>query len=70
MELTYRSKGRQKLNKFAYALILGGGLGNLFDRVWHGFVVDMIDFYGGNWHFETFNLAHSVICIGAALIVL
>jgi hypothetical protein len=34
----------QKLNNIAYALIIGGALGNLFDRLWHGFVVDMIDF--------------------------
>jgi signal peptidase II len=42
----------------------------LFDRLWHGFVVDMIDFYVGDWHFATFNLADTAICIGAALIVL
>ena len=68
--LMYRSKATQKLNNIAYALIIGGALGNLFDRLWHGFVVDMIDFYVGNWHFATFNLADTAICIGAALIVL
>lgn len=68
--MTYRAKASQKLNNIAYALIIGGALGNLFDRLWHGFVVDMIDFYVGNWHFATFNLADSAICIGAALIVL
>ena len=70
MVLMYRSKATQKLNNIAYALIIGGALGNLFDRLWHGFVVDMIDFYVGDWHFATFNLADSAICIGAALIVL
>ena len=54
----------------ALALVLGGALGNLFDRLWHGFVVDMIDFYVGDWHFATFNLADTAICIGAALVVL
>ena len=68
--LMSRSKATQKLNNIAYALIIGGALGNLFDRLWHGFVVDMIDFYVGDWHFATFNLADSAICIGAALIVL
>ena len=68
--LMYRSKATQKLNNIAYALIIGGALGNLFDRLWHGFVVDMIDFYVGDWHFATFNLADTAICIGAALIVL
>lgn len=68
--MMYRGSARQKLNNIAYALIIGGALGNLFDRMWHGFVVDFIDFYVGNWHFATFNLADSAICIGAALIVL
>lgn len=68
--MMYRSKACQKLNNIAYALIIGGALGNLFDRLWHGFVVDMIDFYVGNWHFATFNLADTAICIGAALVVL
>ncbi len=49
--LMYRSKATQKLNNIAYALIIGGALGNLFDRLWHGFVVDMIDFYVGDRHF-------------------
>lgn len=53
--LMYRSKASQKLNNIAYAMIIGGALGNLFDRLWHGFVVDMIDFYVGDWHFATFN---------------
>ena len=54
----------------ALSAIFGGALGNYIDRLWHGFVVDMIDFYVGDWHFATFNLADSAICIGAALIVL
>ena len=61
--MMYRSKATQKLNNIAYALIIGGALGN-------GFVVDMIDFYVGDWHFATFNLADTAICVGAALIVL
>ena len=65
-----RATATQTLNKIAYALIIGGALGNLFDRLWHGFVVDMIDFYVGDWHFATFNLADTAICVGAALIVL
>ena len=68
--MMYRSRATQKLNNIAYALIIGGALGNLFDRLWHGFVVDMIDFYVGDWHFATFNLADTAICVGAALIVL
>ncbi|MGY0160049.1 signal peptidase II [Edwardsiella tarda] len=68
--MMYRNTASDRLNNIAYALIIGGALGNLFDRLWHGFVVDMIDFYVGNWHFATFNLADTAICIGAALVVL
>lgn len=68
--MMYRAKAHQKLNHIAYALIIGGALGNLFDRLWHSFVVDMIDFYVGDWHFATFNLADTAICSGPALIVL
>jgi signal peptidase II len=68
--MMYRSQAQQKLNNIAYAFIIGGALGNLFDRLWHGFVVDFIDFYVGDWHYPTFNLADSFICVGAAMIVL
>lgn len=68
--MMYRSRGDQKLTNIAYAMIIGGALGNLFDRAWHGFVVDFVDFYLGDWHFATFNIADCGICIGAALIVL
>lgn len=68
--MMYRSEASKKLNNIAYALIVGGALGNLFDRAYHGFVVDFIDFYVGNWHFATFNIADCGICVGAALIVL
>ncbi|NIG62812.1 MAG: lipoprotein signal peptidase [Serratia symbiotica] len=68
--MMYRSRAQQKLNNIAYAFIIGGALGNLFDRLWDGFVVDFIDFYIGYWHYPTFNLADSFICVGAAMIVL
>ncbi|WP_241610442.1 signal peptidase II [Rosenbergiella epipactidis] len=68
--MMYRSRAEQKLANIAYAMIIGGALGNLFDRAWHGFVVDFIDFYIGDWHFATFNIADCGICVGAALIVL
>lgn len=67
--MMYRARATQRLNNIAWALIIGGALGNLSDRLWHGFVVDMIDFYLGAWHFATFNLADSAICIGAALVI-
>ncbi|KFD20604.1 MULTISPECIES: signal peptidase II [Tatumella] len=68
--MMYRNRASQRLTNIAYALIIGGALGNLLDRFWHGFVVDFIDFYVGNWHFATFNIADCGICIGAALVIL
>ncbi|MDI5840689.1 signal peptidase II [Shewanella xiamenensis] len=58
-----------KLN-LAYTLVIGGALGNLIDRLMHGFVVDFIDFYWGKSHYPAFNIADSAIFIGAVLIIL
>ncbi len=65
-----KAKQTEKLNNIAYALIIGGALGNVFDRVTHGFVVDYLDFFWGNYHWPAFNLADATICIGAGLIIL
>jgi signal peptidase II len=61
---------QEKWNNSAYALIIGGAVGNLFDRLVHGFVVDYLDFFFGSYHWPAFNLADSAICIGAIMIVL
>jgi len=55
----------------ALALVLGGALGNLIDRVLRpgGGVVDFIDIYYGTWHWPAFNVADSAISIGAAILV-
>jgi signal peptidase II len=61
---------RGDLNKWvagAIALIIGGAIGNLYDRLTLGYVIDFIDFCIGYWHFATFNLADSAISIGAAI---
>lgn len=68
--LMYRSKANKLLSNSAYALIIGGTLGNLSDRMVHGFVIDFIDFYVGQWHWPVFNLADSFICMGAFLMIL
>ncbi|MCK6264871.1 signal peptidase II [Vibrio sp. ZSDE26] len=60
----------EKWNNIAYAMIIGGAVGNVFDRIVHGFVVDYLDFYWGNYHWPAFNLADMAICIGAAMIIL
>lgn len=53
----------------ALAIILGGALGNLWDRVLNGKVVDFLDFYVGGHHWPSFNVADSAIVIGAILLV-
>lgn len=54
----------------ALALVLGGALGNVFDRLYLGYVVDFIDVYYGQWHWPAFNVADSAITVGAALLLL
>ena len=60
----------QKLLGFALALILGGALGNLYDRMLIGYVIDFISVYAGEYRFATFNVADSAVSVGAALLVL
>lgn len=59
-----------KWNNIAYALIIGGAIGNVFDRIVHGFVVDYLDFYWGTYHWPAFNLADTAIVIGAGMVIL
>ena len=59
----------QKLLPVAFCFILGGAIGNVYDRLVHGFVIDFLDFYVGQSHWPAFNLADSAIFIGAALLV-
>jgi len=65
-----KSNASQKLFSFALAFILGGALGNVLDRVMHGYVIDFLDFYAGTWHFPAFNLADSAITLGAICLLL
>ena len=53
-----------------FALILGGALGNVFDRIVWGRVTDFLDFYIGAFHWPAFNVADSAIVIGSALLLL
>jgi len=61
---------KERWNNSAYAMIIGGAIGNVYDRLVHGFVVDYLDFFWGNYHWPAFNLADTAICIGAAMIIL
>lgn len=58
------------LMNIAAALIIGGALGNVFDRWQHGHVVDFLQFYYRSWYYPSFNIADTCICIGAALMVI
>jgi signal peptidase II len=65
-----KSHGGQKIFCFALALILGGAIGNVIDRVLYGYVVDFLDFHYAGWHFPAFNVADCGISVGAALLIL
>ena len=70
--ITYsvRSPLRNRLLQVALALVLGGALGNLYDRLAYGYVVDFLEFYVGSFHWPSFNIADSAISVGVALLAL
>jgi signal peptidase II len=66
-----RSHSGQKLFSFALACILGGAIGNVVDRLMHGYVVDFLQFHWNDrWYFPAFNVADAAITIGAAALIL
>ena len=65
-----RAHAGQKLFSFALSCILGGAVGNVVDRMLHGYVVDFLDFHYAGWHFPAFNIADSAITIGAICLIL
>ena len=62
-------KSKRRVEIMGYALIVGGALGNVIDRVYLGAVVDYLDFYYGDWHFPTFNGADVFINIGVLILI-
>lgn len=58
----------QRTEALAYAMVLGGALGNVIDRVFRGYVVDYLDFHWQSWHWPAFNLADVFIVLGVAMI--
>ena len=67
--MLYRLPPGQKVELVALSLILGGALGNVFDRVRLGEVVDFIDVYYRSYHWPAFNVADSAISIGVILLL-
>lgn len=65
-----RKHAGQRMFCWALALILGGAIGNVIDRIAYGHVIDFLDVFVGNWHWPAFNVADSAICVGAVLFVL
>jgi signal peptidase II len=63
-------KQHETLMAVALALVLGGAIGNLIDRVAYGYVIDFLDVYYQDWHWPAFNIADSAICVGVALMLL
>lgn len=64
-----RLKASERLTGFSLALILGGALGNLVDRLRMGKVTDFLDFHWQQWHWPAFNLADSAITVGVGLML-
>jgi signal peptidase II len=70
--ITYslRTPLQNRLLHTALALILGGALGNLYDRIAYGYVVDFLEFYIRNYHWPSFNIADSAISAGVVLLAI
>ena len=60
----------ERLAAISLALIIGGAIGNLIDRLLFGHVIDFIDLYYGEWHWPAFNVADSAIIIGVVLMLI
>ncbi len=65
-----RVPARDRMTSVALALIVGGAIGNVTDRLRFGYVVDFIDWYAGSYHWPAFNIADSAVVCGAVLLVL
>ena len=64
-----RKPGTGTLLSFGLALVLGGALGNLYDRVTLGYVVDFVQLHAGGYYFPAFNVADSAITAGVVLLI-
>ena len=64
-----RRQDQSRLGSTGLALVLGGALGNLWDRLTLGHVVDFVQLHAGGYYWPAFNVADSAICVGVALLV-
>ena len=64
-----RLQAVEKNIAFPFLLVFSGAIGNLIDRIRHGYVVDFIDFYVGSYHWPAFNIADSTITIGILMLI-
>lgn len=67
--LWYKLPESDRLATLGYSLILAGAIGNLIDRVRLGEVIDFLDFYLGRYHWPAFNVADTLVCLGAGVLV-
>ncbi|MGH8282551.1 MAG: signal peptidase II [Gammaproteobacteria bacterium] len=68
--LRYLPRHQFRWRAAALSLVLGGALGNVIGRIWHGYVIDFIQFHYHSWYYPSFNLADSAITIGAVMLVI
>jgi signal peptidase II len=65
----YKENAKERWLNVALCLIVGGALGNIWDRMQYGFVIDFLDFHLGEWHFAIFNVADSAVCVGSFMLL-
>jgi signal peptidase II len=66
----YRLDRGRQIEAMGWALVLGGALGNVIDRVLYGYVIDFLDVYYQDWHWPAFNVADSAISLGVVLLLI
>jgi len=65
-----KSNHGNRVLSIALSLVIGGAMGNLYDRVLHGYVIDFVQWHAAGYYWPAFNVADSAICVGAALLIL
>jgi len=65
-----KSKVIRKIDIIGYSLVIGGGLGNLFDRIVYGYVIDFLDFNIFGYNYPIFNIADTMIVVGIFILIL